>query len=113
MSRTILAVFSLFVWSYVTPVAAVAQEAAQEAGLKKPSFDSAGVPIHYIVTGREDGEPVVLIHGFAGSIEREWAQIMVALKKDFKVIAMDCRVTAAAASRTIPRSTASRWSMTW
>ena len=63
----------------------------QEAGLKQPSFDSDGVPIHYIVTGPDDGEPVVLIHGFAGSIEMQWGQIIPDLKKDFKIIALDCR----------------------
>jgi len=65
--------------------------AAQEPGLKKPWFDSGGVPIHYLVTGREDGEPVVLIHGFASSIEAQWAPVIEALKKDYKVIAMDIR----------------------
>ncbi|HWY87332.1 MAG TPA: alpha/beta fold hydrolase, partial [Gemmataceae bacterium] len=65
--------------------------AAQEAGLKQPSFDSGGVPIHYLVTGREDGEPVVLVHGFASSIEAQWTPVMDALKKDYKVIAMDIR----------------------
>jgi len=74
MTRKTLAVLCLVACSCATP----ATVAAQEAGLKKPSFDSDGVPIHYVVTGREEGEPVVLIHGFAGSIEREWAQIMVA-----------------------------------
>jgi pimeloyl-ACP methyl ester carboxylesterase len=65
--------------------------AAQEAGLKKPWFDSNGVPIHYIVTGRNDGEPVVLIHGFASNIEAQWTPAIGALKKDYKVIAMDIR----------------------
>jgi pimeloyl-ACP methyl ester carboxylesterase len=64
---------------------------AQEAGLKKPWFDSDGVPIHYLVTGREDGEPVVLIHGFASNIEAQWTPVMRALTKDYKVIAMDIR----------------------
>jgi pimeloyl-ACP methyl ester carboxylesterase len=49
------------------------------------------VPIHYIVTGREDGEPVVLIHGFASSIEAQWKPVIAALKKDYKVIALDIR----------------------
>jgi pimeloyl-ACP methyl ester carboxylesterase len=87
MTRKTLATLCFVVCSCATTAAVV----AQEAGLKKPSFDSDGVPIHYVVTGRQEGEPVVLIHGFAGSIEREWAQIIAALKKDFKVIALDCR----------------------
>ena len=65
--------------------------AAQEAGLKKPSFDSGGVPIHYIVTGKEDGESVLLIHGFASSIEALWPPVIAALQKDYKVVAMDIR----------------------
>ena len=64
---------------------------SQAPGLKKPSFDSGGVPIHYLVTGREDGEPVVLIHGFASSIEAQWKPVIAALKKDYKVIALDIR----------------------
>jgi pimeloyl-ACP methyl ester carboxylesterase len=64
---------------------------SQAPGLKKPSFDSNGVPIHYIVAGREDGEPVLLIHGFASSIEAQWTPVIDALKMDYKVIAMDIR----------------------
>src|SRR6266540_2667138 len=33
-------------------------------------FDSNGVNLHYIVEGQ--GEPVVLLHGFTGNIERHW-----------------------------------------
>jgi pimeloyl-ACP methyl ester carboxylesterase len=44
-----------------------------------------------IVTGRENGEPVVLIHGFASNIEAQWTPVIGALKKDYKVIAMDIR----------------------
>jgi pimeloyl-ACP methyl ester carboxylesterase len=87
MTRRILAVLGLFVGLYLAPATAM----AQETGLKQPSFDSDGVAIHYVVAGPEDGEAVVLIHGFAGSIDPLWTQVMAALKKDFKVIAMDCR----------------------
>ena len=57
---------------------------------EQPSFDSDGVPIHYLVTGRAEGEPVVLIHGFAGNIETG-GQVIAVLQKDYKVIALDCR----------------------
>ncbi len=87
MARRSLAVLSLVVCSYFTPAAAV----AQDTGLKKPSFDSRGVPIHYIVTGRVNGEPVVLIHGFADNIEQGWTHVIAALRKDFKIVALDCR----------------------
>jgi pimeloyl-ACP methyl ester carboxylesterase len=68
-----------------------APPAAPAPGLKKPSFDSAGVPIHYVLTGKDDGEPVVLLHGFASSIEAQWPSVIDALKKDYKVIAIDLR----------------------
>jgi pimeloyl-ACP methyl ester carboxylesterase len=85
MSRTTL---SLFFWMVLAAPAALT---AQDAGIKKPFFDSAGVPIHYTVTGNEDGEPVVLIHGFTASIDRQWPAVEGALKKDHKVIAIDNR----------------------
>jgi pimeloyl-ACP methyl ester carboxylesterase len=85
MARKTLAILCLVLLSFMPGAR------ADDAGVKKPSFDSAGVPIHYLVTGRDDGEPVVLIHGFAGNIEREWTPIIAALKKDYKVIALDCR----------------------
>jgi pimeloyl-ACP methyl ester carboxylesterase len=55
------------------------------------SFDSAGVKIHYRVVG--EGEPVLLIHGFAGNIYVQWflPGIVQALAKDHQVIAYDCR----------------------
>ncbi len=65
--------------------------AAQSGVVKQPSFDSAGVPIHYTVAGRDDGEAVVLIHGFAGDIASHWGQAIAALKSDYKVVALDCR----------------------
>ncbi|MBY0524863.1 MAG: alpha/beta hydrolase, partial [Gemmataceae bacterium] len=65
---------------------------AQEPSPKKPSFDSKGVPIYYSVTGRPDGEPVVLVHGFLDSMAGwDRAKVSDALKDDFKVIALDCR----------------------
>ncbi len=35
-----------------------------------PTFDSAGVPIHYEVFG--EGRPIVLVHGFASSLRENW-----------------------------------------
>ena len=54
-------------------------------------FDSAGVKIHYTVEGQ--GDPVVLIHGFAVSIASNWAQagVIKALAQDYRVIAIDNR----------------------
>jgi pimeloyl-ACP methyl ester carboxylesterase len=67
------------------PVAAAQQRARQ-------SFDSGGVAISYVDSGR--GVPVVLIHGFTGSYSRHWegTGVMSALETaGFRVIAMDCR----------------------
>jgi pimeloyl-ACP methyl ester carboxylesterase len=63
----------------------------QEAPVKAPYFDSNGVKIHYVVKGKEDGEPVLLIHGFTGDIDGQWLKTIKALEKDYKVIAFDCR----------------------
>lgn len=54
-------------------------------------FDSNGVKIHYLVKGQ--GEPVLLIHGFAANIQFQWGLpgILNALAKDYQVIALDCR----------------------
>ncbi len=64
---------------------------AEAPKVKTPYFDSNGVKIHYTVQGKEDGEPVLLIHGFTLSIEEQWKPVLRALTKDYKVIAMDCR----------------------
>src|SRR5262249_37004326 len=58
---------------------------ADVPGLKKPSFDSGGVKIHYVVQGKEDGEPVLLIHGFTVDIPLQWTPVIKALEKDYKV----------------------------
>jgi pimeloyl-ACP methyl ester carboxylesterase len=71
----------------VVPPASLAQQGGTEA-----SFDSNGVPIHYVDRGR--GAPVVLLHGFTGSYARHWETpgVMDALQKaGYRVIAMDCR----------------------
>src|ERR1700719_1353357 len=83
--RRLLALAMLFL------VVSTAPAAAPEPGPQKPWFDSGGVPIHYLVTGKDSGEAVVLLHGFASSIEAQWPRVIEALKKDYKVIAMDLR----------------------
>lgn len=54
-------------------------------------FDSNGVRIRYIEQGA--GEPVVLVHGYAGAIEAKWitSGVFQQLSKNFRVIALDCR----------------------
>lgn len=54
-------------------------------------FDSGGVRIRYIDSGA--GVPVVLVHGFTGTIERSWINtgILPDLARDHRVIAFDLR----------------------
>ena len=69
--------------------AAVASPAQQGVA---ESFDSNGVPIHFVDRG--SGVPVVLLHGFTGSYARHWEApgVMEALANaGYRVIAMDCR----------------------
>jgi pimeloyl-ACP methyl ester carboxylesterase len=56
-----------------------------------PSFDSAGVKIHYEDRGSD--EPVVLVHGFAANARNNWEipGWYEALAPKYRVIAMDCR----------------------
>ncbi len=58
---------------------------------EESSFASNGVKIHYRVEG--EGEPVLLIHGFAINAQLQWGVpgIIKALAKDHRVIALDCR----------------------
>ncbi|HEY7425104.1 MAG TPA: alpha/beta hydrolase [Gemmataceae bacterium] len=60
-------------------------------GAKEDTFDSNGVKIHYLVEG--EGEPVLLIHGFAVNSSLQWVApgIFKALAKDHRVIALDLR----------------------
>lgn len=54
-------------------------------------FDAAGVRIHYAVQGT--GEPVLLIHGFAVNIDRQWVRpgVLKALADDYRVVAIENR----------------------
>jgi len=54
-------------------------------------FDSNGVRIRYVDQG--SGPPVVLIHGFSGSLESGWVEtgVLPNLATDYRVIALDCR----------------------
>lgn len=54
-------------------------------------FNSHGVTLRYIDEGQ--GEPVLLIHGFCGSLHLQWGGpgILQSLAKDYRVIAYDNR----------------------
>jgi pimeloyl-ACP methyl ester carboxylesterase len=54
-------------------------------------FDSNGVRLRYIEQGQ--GAPVVLIHGYTGTLDRHWIApgVFGELAKEHRVIALDCR----------------------
>lgn len=85
-ARTRLA--AVLVLAVLGVVSALAAEGAAPEDLY---FDSDGVRIRYRVWGA--GDPIVLVHGFTASIERNWELpgVVAALAEDFKVIALDTR----------------------
>ncbi len=78
-SRSILLLTLSLVLLVFAPVAATQED----------SFDSAGVPIHYLDMGG-DGEPVVLVHSFTGSADM-WTKAGFEPSDDFRFIALDVR----------------------
>src|SRR5689334_11392989 len=68
---------------------ALAPFAARAA--REGRFDSAGVPIRFIEEGQ--GEPVVMIHGYTSSTERQFVETGVfgALAARYRTIALDAR----------------------
>jgi pimeloyl-ACP methyl ester carboxylesterase len=54
-------------------------------------FDSNGVRIRYVEQG--SGPPVVLLHGFSGSLDTGWVEtgVLPKLATDYRVIALDYR----------------------
>lgn len=56
-----------------------------------PAFDSDGVQIRYETWG--EGEPIVLVHGFASSLKGNWVDTgwVDELSKTRRVVALDCR----------------------
>jgi pimeloyl-ACP methyl ester carboxylesterase len=59
--------------------------------MKMSFFDSAGIKIHYSDVGA--GEAVVLVHGFASTVEHNWGGTgwIAALSEKYRVIAVDVR----------------------
>lgn len=56
------------------------------------TFDSDGVTIHYEVFG--DGPPIMLVHGFASSLQDNWGQTGWVKRLESagrRVVALDCR----------------------
>src|SRR5579859_4770415 len=57
-------------------------------------FDSAGVRLHYELNGPRDGQPVVLIHGFASDYQLNWVGSRwqeTLVNAGRRVIGLDCR----------------------
>ena len=69
----------------------VACVSAVAAGPEHGVFISNGVKIHYFAAG--EGEPVILIHGFAASAYANWVLpgVFADLSKHYRVIALDNR----------------------
>ena len=58
-----------------------------------PAFDSNGVSIHYEVFGENGKPPIVLVHGFAASLDGNWVRPgwIETLTPLRQVVALDCR----------------------
>jgi pimeloyl-ACP methyl ester carboxylesterase len=83
--RTLL---TIVVW-LLLPNFVTAQAPAQSPVQSEDQFfNSNGVNIRYIVAGK--GEPVILVHGFAGNLD-VWESLIADLSKDYETIALDCR----------------------
>jgi len=66
---------------------------AREAERRFPPLgrfvETGGLRLHHAISGREDGVPVVLLHG-ANSAMQDWEHgVRTALERDFRVIAFD------------------------
>jgi pimeloyl-ACP methyl ester carboxylesterase len=75
-------------WRFVAVVAVITSAALMARG---DDFDSAGVRIHYVVTGQ--GQPVILVHGLYSSAKMNWDMpgITALLARNYQVIALDNR----------------------
>ena len=57
-----------------------------------PTVQSGGVPINFEVIG--EGEPIVLVHGFSSSFDRDWLRngwVDFLVGEGHRVIGLDCR----------------------
>jgi pimeloyl-ACP methyl ester carboxylesterase len=72
-------------------VAAASVAAAQSAAPPDRFFDSNGVQIRYVEQG--DGPPVVMLHGYTGTLDRHFIAngVFATIAKEHRAIAMDLR----------------------
>jgi pimeloyl-ACP methyl ester carboxylesterase len=78
----------------VLAIAIISLYAAVTYRWKGDFFNANGVAIHYIDEGNPQGEPVVLVHGFAANTDINWRYtgVIRGLKKQgHRVIALDMR----------------------
>jgi pimeloyl-ACP methyl ester carboxylesterase len=75
--------------AYLSLMLSLALAAPASAASSSESFDSAGVPVHYVDMGG-DGAPVVLIHSFLSSSQM-WLNAGFAPDDDLRFIALDLR----------------------
>jgi pimeloyl-ACP methyl ester carboxylesterase len=54
------------------------------------TFDAGAVSINYVAEGREDGPPIVFLHGVTGRWQA-WLPVMTALAADWRLYALDFR----------------------
>lgn len=72
-------------------IATAATGYAESPAVEEGFFDSDGVTLRYVKSGK--GAPVVLLHGFTGTVERNWMRngVFYKLAKDFEVVGLDVR----------------------
>jgi pimeloyl-ACP methyl ester carboxylesterase len=63
-----------------------------------------GIKMYYEIYGRNEGMPLVLIHGGGSTIQSNWETILPILSKNYKVIAMDLQAHGRTGDRNAPES---------
>jgi pimeloyl-ACP methyl ester carboxylesterase len=72
-------------------LAVVSSAATAQPAFRDTSFDSRGVRIRYVESGR--GASVVLLHGYTGTLERHWINpgVFAKLAEEYRAVALDLR----------------------
>jgi pimeloyl-ACP methyl ester carboxylesterase len=72
-------------------LAVVSSAATAQPAVRDTFFDSKGVRIRYVESGR--GVPVVLLHGYTGTLDRHWINpgVFAKLAEQYRAIALDLR----------------------
>lgn len=88
---TLLQVGQLTLRTAALALAVVSSAATAQPALRDTSFDSRGVRIRYVESGR--GVPVVLLHGYTGTLERHWINpgVFAKLAEEYRAIVLDLR----------------------